>query len=120
MTVRRPRAGDRGSVRAEMAAIDRERFERQQMHRHRVRGESVHDEQIGARGGFARQRQPRIAQHHRGVGLAFGEEVKAAGIARNRDHLGVDLVEAPTLVGPCVTGERPGAEANDPDAGMGE
>ena len=91
--------------RREPREIAGQRLARQQMHRNRVGRERVeHDEVIALR--RCRQRQPRIAEHDRQTGRAGRYEAEEARIARDPDHLRIDLEEGP--LPPCRAGGRRG------------
>ena len=84
------------------------------MHRNRVGREGVEHDQVVALG-RRHQRQPRIAEDDVIALAATREKAEEIRVARDANHLGVDLEERPALAVALVAGDAAGAEADHRD-----
>ncbi len=72
----------------------------------RVARKSVQDQEVEAHVGLSLQNDASIPFENFDFG--FGVSQEREGLARNLDHLGIDLVEAHTVATVAICGEDPG------------
>src|SRR4051812_29701958 len=99
-----------------MAAVEGEGLRGEEMERDGVAGEGVDDEHVEFLRAFTGQGGAGVAGNDVDVRAGFadvGEDVAGDGF-----DSGVDLVEADAVAGTAVSGDGPGAEADDADVAL--
>src|SRR5258708_37714895 len=99
-----------------MAEVFDKRLAGHQMDRNGIAGKRVHGQDIVTLWRLAFERQARVAQQRSEVPLAIVEEGELS--ARDRLHLGIDLIITIEILGAAVTRTHARAQSDDPDALM--